>query len=125
MRSTTAGGNRYADKRRAVRARVQLAARYVSASLTLEGHVTDVSADGLFFASDFLDDEGEIARIWVVVPSRPEPLELRGEVRWVSDAPTGAGMGVRFVDVNLEDRLLLSSLASGDAAEMTLPPGGV
>lgn len=98
------------EKRRRNRLRVIFPARYVSSSLTLEGRVTDVSAEGLFFCADFLDDEGEVARLWVQVPSRPQPLELRGEVRWVNDAPGVGGMGLRLVDVSLEDRAILSAL---------------
>ena len=68
--------------------------------------------------SDYLDDQGELARVWVDVPDRAAPLELRGEVRWVNDAPHAGGMGIKFIDLTLEDRALLSSLMAiepGDA----------
>jgi hypothetical protein len=90
--------------------RVQIPAKYVSDSLVVEGLVTDVSADGLFFSSDYLDNTGESVRVWLDIPWRNRPLELRGEVRWVSDAANTGGMGIRFVDVSLEDRMVLSSL---------------
>jgi hypothetical protein len=109
--TSTRPANRY-DQRRASRVRVHFSARYASTNLNLEGHVTDVSPDGLFFCSDYLDDQGEVARVWVDVPDRA-PLELRGEVRWVNDAPHAGGMGIKFIDVSLEDRALLSSLTSG------------
>src|SRR3954471_10248999 len=109
--------NRYADQRRVSRARVHFTARYSSPNLHLEGHVTDLSPDGLFFCSDFLDDQGETAHVVVDVPTRPRPLELRGEVRWVKDAPHAAGMGIRFVDVSLEARALRRSLA-GEGIEL-------
>ncbi len=96
----------HSDSRRVSRARVQLPARYVSASLTLEGYVTDVSSDGLFFRSEYLDEQGELARLLIEIPSRAERIELRGEVRWVNDSPRG-GMGIRFIDLSLEDRMLL------------------
>ena len=82
----------------------------MSESLVVEGVVTDVSADGLFFCSDYLDATGESVRVWLDIPWRNRPLELRGEVRWVSDAPNTGGMGIRFLDVSLEDRMVLSSL---------------
>jgi hypothetical protein len=113
--------NRYADQRRAPRARVHLTARYVSPNLNLEGHVTDVSPDGLFFCSDFLDDQGETAHLLVDLPSRPEPLELRGEVRWVRDMPDAGGMGIRLLDVTLEIRALLRSLGTERAARAGTP----
>lgn len=102
--------SRSTDQRRVSRGRVRVTARYVSSALTLEGAVTDVSAEGLFFASEFLDAQGETAKVWLHLPTRAEPLELRGEVRWVNDAPLGAGMGIRLLDVSVEDRVLLASL---------------
>jgi hypothetical protein len=105
------------EQRRSARARVHFPARYASGTMTLEGHVTDLSAEGLFFASDFLDALGELARVWVVLPSRPEPLELRGEVRWVNDGAHVSGMGLRLVEVGWEERQLLAALAPrGDLA---------
>jgi hypothetical protein len=108
--------NRY-DQRRASRVRVHFSARYASTNLNLEGHVTDVSADGLFFCSDYLDDQGEVARVWLDVPDRSSPLELRGEVRWVNDAPHAGGMGIKFMDVSLEDRALLSTLTTAQLVD--------
>ena len=98
------------ELRRSARMKVQIEAKYVSESLVVEGVVTDVSADGLFFCSDYLDATGESVRVWLDIPWRNRPLELRGEVRWVSDAPNTGGMGIRFLDVSLEDRMVLSSL---------------
>jgi len=89
---------------------VQISARYMSDNLVADGLVTDISTDGLFFSSDYLDGKGEVVRVWLDIPSRPQPLELRGEVRWVSDGPNAGGMGIRFIDVGLADRMLLSSL---------------
>jgi hypothetical protein len=113
------------DERRSARARVRITGKYVSDNLVVDGLVTDVSPDGLFFCSDFLDARGELARLWLEIPWRNAPLELRGEVCWVNDAPDTGGMGIRFIDVSLEDRMVLSSLglyamADGPAAS----PGG-
>ena len=104
--------SRSTNKRRVNRGLVQVTARYVSSNLTLEGLVTDVSAEGLFFASEYLDGLGEMTRLSVVLPMRAEPLELRGEVRWVNDSAMGSGMGIRLVDVSLADRVLLAGLPS-------------
>jgi hypothetical protein len=89
---------------------VRISGKYVSDNLVVDGVVTDVSADGLFFCSDYLDSTGESARVSLDIPWRSRPLELRGEVRWVNDAPNTGGMGIRFIDVTLEDRMVLSSL---------------
>jgi hypothetical protein len=98
------------ELRRSVRTKVQIFATYVSDSLVADGVVTDVSADGLFFCSDYLDGAGEMVRISLTIPWRTTPLELRGEVRWVNDTPNTGGMGIKFFDVSLEDRMVLSSL---------------
>ncbi|HEX7501102.1 MAG TPA: PilZ domain-containing protein [Polyangia bacterium] len=113
------------ELRRSARMKVEIAAKYVSDSLVVESVVTDVSADGLFFCSDYLDGTGETVRVWLDIPWRNRPLELRGEVRWVNDTPNVGGMGIKFIDVSLEDRMVLSSLglsalASGSYAN----PGG-
>ena len=80
------------EMRRAVRMRVQVAARYVSERLTIDGVVTDLSPDGVFFCSDYLDATGESVRVSINVPWRADPIHLRGEVRWVSEAPRTGGM---------------------------------
>jgi hypothetical protein len=105
------------ESRRSARSRVRISGRYVSDSLVVDGVVTDVSADGLFFCSDYLDNTGESARLWLDIPWRSRPLELRGEVRWVSDAPNTGGMGIKFIDVSLEDRMVLSSLGLYEMAD--------
>lgn len=112
------------EQRRTARARVHFPARYASATMTLEGHVTDVSPDGMFFASDFLDALGEHARVWVTLPSRVDPIELRGEVRWVNDGAHSAGMGLRLVDVGWEERALLAQLATTGVASGAAAPSG-
>jgi hypothetical protein len=115
---------RATDLRRSARTKVQIAATYVSDSLVIEGMVTDVSADGLFFCSDYLDGKGETVHISLDVPWRTTPLELRGEVRWVNDAPNTGGMGIKFFDVSLEDRMVLSSLGlSALAGTASASPG--
>ena len=113
------------EMRRAVRMKVEVPARYVSERLTIEGLVTDLSPDGVFFCSDYLDPTGEPVRISIDIPWRSQPLQLRGEVRWVSEAARIGGMGIRFIDVSLEERLVLSSLGlSALASGAYSPPGG-
>ena len=108
------------DLRRSARARVRLHARYVSTNLHLDGVVMDVTPEGLFFRSDFLDSEGEPARLWLDVPSRSAPLELAGEVRWVNETPYAGGMGIRLVAVSAEARALLASLGGEGLAAAAL-----
>ena len=105
------------EMRRAVRMKVQVAARYVSENLTIDGVVTDLSPDGVFFCSDYLDSTGEPVRISIDVPWRSQPLQLRGQVKWVSEVPRTGGMGIQFLDVSLEDRVVLSSLGLAGVVE--------
>jgi PilZ domain len=105
------------DLRRATRVKVQVPARYISEHLTIDGTVTDLSPDGVFFCSDYLDAMGELVRISIEVPWQDRPLHLRGEVRWVSESPRTGGMGIRFMDVSFEDRVVLSSLGVSGLAE--------
>jgi Tfp pilus assembly protein PilZ len=105
------------EMRRAVRMRVELPARYVSERLTIDGLVTDLSPDGVFFCSDYLDATGEQVRVSIDIPWRSQPLQLRGEVRWVSEVSRVGGMGIRFMDVSFEDRVVLSSLGLASQAE--------
>jgi hypothetical protein len=104
---------------------VRISGKYVSDNLVVDGIVTDVSPEGLFFCSDYLDNTGETARLWLDIPWRNRPLELRGEVRWVNDAPNTGGMGIKFIDVSLEDRMVLSSLGLTETADDNqVLPGG-
>lgn len=115
---------RAAELRQTARAQVRIPARYASENLVVEGVVTDVSPDGLFFVSDYLDSTGEWARISLDIPWRAAPLELRGEVRWVSEGPDAGGMGVRLVDTTLEDRMVLSSLGLSALAGVSASANG-
>lgn len=110
-------GSRVSEQRRSVRNRVRVAARYISDQMIVDGQVTDISPDGLFFASDFLDARGELVRVLLDIPWLSKPLELRGEVRWVCDNATAAGMGIRFLNVDSANRGILSSLGLSTLAE--------
>jgi hypothetical protein len=122
MNFTTRIPNRYGDQRRLLRRPVRLAARYVSSNLNLEGHVTDLGPEGLFFSSDYLDGPGEPASVWVDLPSGPGRIELRGEVRWVNDAAHAGGMGIRLFEISVEARILLSSLVASSAFDTESSP---
>lgn len=110
------------ESRRSARAKVEIVAKYASDSLVVEGLVTDVSADGLFFCSDYLDSAGEFARVWLDIPWRSYPLELRGEVRWVNETPDLGGMGIKLIELSLEDRIVLASLGPSLASGVSASP---
>jgi uncharacterized protein (TIGR02266 family) len=97
------------DQRRSPRIPVNLAAEYKSPHLHLDGRVVNISQGGVFFRSDLLDENGVEARVSLALPERPEPLEIVGDVAWISDQDGEPGMGIRFRDVPLVDRILLAN----------------
>lgn len=104
------------QRRRMPRVRVSLPAHYSSPHLQLDGWVTDLTTEGLFFCSDYLDGQGEMAEVVLEVPTVPRPLQLRGEVRWVRESQIGGGMGIQLVDVSLDDRILIASVMTAQDA---------
>lgn len=109
-------GSRGSEQRRTARNRVRVTARYISDQMIVDGLVTDISPDGLFFASDFLDARGELVRVLLDIPWLAKPLEVRGEVRWVCDNANAGGMGIRFLNVDSANRGVLSSLGLSSLA---------
>ena len=89
---------------------MNLSAEYRSPHLHLDGRVVNISQGGVFFRCDLLDQSGVEARVLLALPERPEPLEIVGDVAWISDGDdSDAGMGIRFRDVRLVDRILLAN----------------
>jgi len=100
------------DQRRSPRIPVNIRAEYRSGHLHLDGRVVNISQGGVFFRSDLLDQSGAEARGLLSLPERNEALELVGDVAWISegeDSSNAAGMGIRFRDVRLVDRILLAN----------------
>jgi Tfp pilus assembly protein PilZ len=86
-----------------------LPVRYRSGGVSLDGRAFDLSQDGIFFMTPFLDDtNGDIA-LEIDLPDSPEPLRVEGQIRWVDEAPLHAGMGIRFTNVAIRERLLLAN----------------
>lgn len=97
------------EQRRAPRVPVDLPARYRSGSVWMDGRAGNLSQDGMFFMTPFLDDPtGEIA-VELDLPDQDAPLRLAAEVVRVDDAPLHAGMGIRFVNVAMRERLTLAN----------------
>ena len=97
------------EQRRTPRISVDLPARYRSGNVSLDGRAGDLSQDGMFFMCDLLDDHyGEVA-VELDLPDSPVPLRLTGEVRWVDEAPLHPGMGIRFKNLAIPERLRLAN----------------
>jgi len=97
------------EKRRAHRIRVNLPARYRSSEISLDGEVSDLSCDGLFLRSEFLDSEGSRVDLHFELPGTGAPVRLSGEVVRIDETPMSCGMGIRFADVRLPTRLQLAN----------------
>jgi hypothetical protein len=97
------------EQRRAPRVPVDLPARYRSGNVSLDGRVTNLSQDGMFFVSPFLDDSHGEVYLEVDLPDSDVPLNLSGEVAWVDDGPLHGGMGIRFINVAIKQKLQLAN----------------
>jgi hypothetical protein len=107
------------EQRRAPRIAVDLPARYRAGDVALDGRVGNLSQDGLFFHTPFLDGfAGDEVAVEVDLPDSDEPLALSGEVRWVDDTPLHSGIGIRFTNVAIKERLLLANFV----IRKTYPP---
>lgn len=98
-----------ADQRRHPRRPLQvlLRGRDAEGVGNLVFEASDLSAGGVFLASDFLLDPGDGLTLEFQVPGDARVLKVQARVVWVRRFPTGgerAGMGVEFVRVADPDR---------------------
>ena len=95
------------DRRREGRAPIELKVEYKRLNTFFYDYTKNISKGGTFIKTERPLDIGTIFLFKLVVPQRDEPIELRGEVRWVvkegaprpPDVPANhePGMGIRFV----------------------------
>jgi len=97
------------EKRRAHRVRVNLPARYRSQSVSLDGRISNLSCDGLFLRSEYLDSTGTRVALDIELPGTEIPLRLQGDVVRTDESPLACGMGIRFYDVRPPVRLQLAN----------------
>lgn len=97
-----------ADQRRAPRIPVDITARYRSETVWMDGRVGNLSQDGMFFMTPYLDAPPEEIAVELDIPNA-DPVTLTGQVCWVDDGATHAGMGIRFTNVQHRERLLLAN----------------
>jgi type IV pilus assembly protein PilZ len=105
------------DRRQAARAPIELKVEYKRLNTFFYDYTKNISKGGTFIKTERPLDIGTIFLFKLMVPSREEPIALRGEVRWVikegaprpPDVPADhePGMGIRFVydDDQHRDRL--------------------
>ena len=87
------------ERRAAPRLQVNLPARYNSEATSLLGWVANLSRNGLFLRSDYLDEAGVEVSVSFELPGEPHPVALRGEVVRVNDGALCPGMAIRFTHV--------------------------
>lgn len=88
--------NSESERRNASRVEVRIPARYSSSAISLSGEVENLSSQGLFLRSQYLDEEGARVELTVMLPGEEAPVQLNGEVVRVVETPTASGMGIRF-----------------------------
>jgi len=77
--------------------------------VSLDGHVSNLSCDGLFLRSEFLDDAGTPVDLDLELPGTECPIRLRGQVVRIDAAPLSCGMGIRFHELHAPARLQLAN----------------
>ena len=87
------------ERRVAGRLQVNLPARYASEAIAVVGGVANLSRNGLFLRSEFLDDAGGEVSISFELPGEAQPVALRGRVLRVHDDALCPGMAIRFTQV--------------------------
>jgi hypothetical protein len=71
--------------------------------------VCNLSCDGLFVQSEFLDPRGSTVDLDLELPGTGGLVALQGEVVRVDETPLSSGMAIRFVGVGLPSRLQLAN----------------
>ena len=72
---------------------------------------SNIGIGGAFIESEETLPVGTPIALWVTLPTSPEPIELKGEIRWAGPAARDAagrqGIGVKFHGVEIEALLEL------------------
>jgi type IV pilus assembly protein PilZ len=95
------------DRRREARAPIELKVEYKRLNTFFYDYTKNISKGGTFIKTERPLDIGTIFLFKLMIPSRDEPIALRGEVRWVVKeglprppeipADHEPGMGIRFM----------------------------
>jgi hypothetical protein len=105
-------------RRRAFRAPVRMRALYVSASMTLEGEVSDISLGGAFFGSQLLDDIGTACDLLLFPTDDSEVVRFAAEVVRVSSGDGRTlGVGLRFLRMSSAAQAWLLTVVTPPATE--------
>jgi len=105
-----------AERRRSQRILLNLEVDYGSEDTYLFAYITDMSAMGIFVRTNNPEAPGTMLNLRFTLPGDEDPLELEGKVMWVNSFRPGdfsnihPGMGVRFVDMDQDQRRAMRRL---------------
>jgi uncharacterized protein (TIGR02266 family) len=77
----------------------------------ISGVTRNIGVGGAYILTDEPDHVGALLEIAMTVPTSDAPIAVRAEVRWTApalDETDTAGMGVRFLELDVESLLKLS-----------------
>jgi type IV pilus assembly protein PilZ len=108
------------DKRRAPRAMIELKVEYKKLNTFFADYTKNICKGGTFIKTARPLDVGTEFLFKLAVPRLPEPLQIRGEVRWVlrqgEPPPPGVpeghepGMGIRFLYADDTERTQIEAV---------------
>jgi PAS domain S-box-containing protein len=104
------GPSDYSERRHHFRINTQRHARIVDAEREISAEVTSLSAGGLFLSTEAASRDlvGRDLEVLVDFPRISQrSLRFHVQVCWVAPSPSAPGMGVRFVDLDDEQRRLI------------------
>ena len=102
------------DRRREARAPIDLKVEYKRLNTFFYDYTKNISKGGTFIRTEKPLGIGTVFMFKLIIPTQPEPLAIRGEVRWVVKEgeplpPQAApghepGMGIKFVYDSADQR---------------------
>ena len=87
------------ERRGTNRIQVNLPARYRSEATSLVGWVANVSRNGMFLRSQYVDERGAEVEVSFALPGDRQPLVVSGKVVRVHESSLCPGMAIRFVQI--------------------------
>jgi uncharacterized protein (TIGR02266 family) len=92
------------ERRCAHRLEVLVPARYQSSAGALDAWVENLSWNGAFLRSHYLDERGSTAELRLSLPGSHGQLTIEGEVVRTESTPGSRGMGIRFTGLKPDVR---------------------
>jgi len=100
------------ERRGAHRIQVNLPARYRSEGTTLVGWVANVSRNGMFLRSQYVDERGAEVEVSFALPGDGQHIAMTGTAVRVHESSLCPGMAIRFVEIPDLARRRLSEFMS-------------